>query len=207
MTREERIDISEYDYDADKGIWSKYWEKFLEGHVNKYGYVYLSLKCLDGKRRFFYLHRVMWYMAYGPIPDGYEINHIDENKQNNALSNLNLMTHKENCNHGTRIERIAAKKRGRKLTEEQKAKLRGVPKPYIAELKSKPVVAVDEDNNVAYEFASTREAGRQGFCQACVVDCCNNCYWKLGNYYKGYYWYYKDEYEKLMWEEVMIGET
>lgn len=36
-----------------------------------------------------------------------EVNHIDENKENNRADNLEWSNRMENCNHGTRNERIA----------------------------------------------------------------------------------------------------
>lgn len=37
-------------------------------------------------------HHIIWEEANGPIPEGYEIHHIDHNKQNNDLENLKLLT-------------------------------------------------------------------------------------------------------------------
>lgn len=37
-------------------------------------------------------HHILWEEANGPIPDGYEIHHLDENKQNNDLENLVCLT-------------------------------------------------------------------------------------------------------------------
>lgn len=194
MTKEEYIDTNEYGYDADKGIWSKAKEKFLEGTINSNGYVQVGLRCVDGKNRTFYYHRALWFLAYGSIPEGYQINHIREfEKTDNRLCNLELVTPKENINYGTRNERCAVK-------------LRGVPRPYMIErnkrLRSKPVVAVDKDGNVIYEFLSAKEAERQGFRQSAVSACCNNCYHRQGNnIYKNLRWYFKDEWEKLVWEK------
>lgn len=42
------------------------------------------------------LHRLMWTAFNGEIPNGYEIDHIDGNKLNNSLYNLELVTHSEN---------------------------------------------------------------------------------------------------------------
>lgn len=44
-----------------------------------------------GKRRGF-LHRHIWEDVNGPIPEGYEIHHRDENTLNNDLQNLELVT-------------------------------------------------------------------------------------------------------------------
>ncbi|WP_424926113.1 HNH endonuclease [Agrobacterium pusense] len=46
-----------------------------------------------------YLHRDMWEAEYGPIPPGYDVHHIDEDKTNNALSNFELHSQSE---HGRR---------------------------------------------------------------------------------------------------------
>ena len=46
-----------------------------------------------------YVHRLVWETFNGDIPDGFEIDHEDTHKDNNALSNLKLCTHKENCNN------------------------------------------------------------------------------------------------------------
>ena len=37
------------------------------------------------------LHRAVWEHHNGPIPKGFEIHHIDENKDNNGIENLELM--------------------------------------------------------------------------------------------------------------------
>lgn len=37
-------------------------------------------------------HRVIWEITYGPIPEGYDIDHIDGNPSNNLLSNLRVVT-------------------------------------------------------------------------------------------------------------------
>lgn len=184
MTKEDYIDTNEYGYDENKGIWSKSKEKFLKGCVNKDGYVQVGLKCIDGKKRLFQYHRALWFLAYGVIPEGMQVNHIREfEKTNNALSNLNLMTPKENSNWGSRTERSAAKRRG-------------ISRPDVIEKQSKPVVAV-KDGVVVMEFPSTQEAGRNGFNSGAVCRCCRNCYMRECNYYKGYYWYYKEDWEKI----------
>ena len=38
----------------------------------------------------------MWEVFNGPIPEGYDIDHIDGNPKNNNLDNLQAITHREN---------------------------------------------------------------------------------------------------------------
>lgn len=49
------------------------------------GRYYARHKGLDTPVR---AHRELWMEAFGPIPNGYHIHHLDENRKNNALSNL-----------------------------------------------------------------------------------------------------------------------
>lgn len=89
-------------------------------------------------------------------------------------------------------EKIAAKKRGKKLSEETKVKIRTT--------KSKPVVAV-KDGVAVLEFASCLEARHNGYIH--VSECCRNCYTKQNiNYYKGYEWYFKDEWLQMQKENA-----
>lgn len=176
MNKESLIDWNLYKCYEDGRIYSKGFTKdrFLKGYVHPSGYVQVGLKCIDGKKRNFRWHRVIYIYFNGDIPEGMQINHIDENKQNNALSNLNLMTPKENANWGTRNERCAEKQRG-------------ISRPYVVEKFSKHVVAVDIDDNVVLEFPSINEARRNGYyhVDACCIGKRRTC--------GGYYWYFKDE--------------
>lgn len=42
------------------------------------------------------VHRLVWLAFNGDIPKGLEIDHIDQNKHNNRLDNLQLSTHSDN---------------------------------------------------------------------------------------------------------------
>ncbi len=42
------------------------------------------------------LHRIVWETFFGKIPAGMEVNHIDNDRANPRLSNLELLTHREN---------------------------------------------------------------------------------------------------------------
>ena len=59
----------------------------------------------------FLVHRLVYATFVGEIPDGLQVNHIDECKENNVLSNLNLMTAKENTNWGDEKREMPYKSR------------------------------------------------------------------------------------------------
>lgn len=51
----------------------------------------------EGVRSWQLVHRLVWIAFNGAIPSGLEINHKDRRRGNNALENLELLTHRENC--------------------------------------------------------------------------------------------------------------
>jgi len=57
---------------------------------------YLCRMYIKGKDVAFMEHRVIWAWANGDIPDGLVINHLDYNRSNNNIVNLELVTQKEN---------------------------------------------------------------------------------------------------------------
>lgn len=79
-------------------------ERILKQSKNSSGYLTVSLY-IEGKTLSKVVHRLV-AIAFIPNPENkIEVNHIDEDKKNNRLENLNWMTSKENSNWGTRIER------------------------------------------------------------------------------------------------------
>ena len=76
--------------------------RILAPHIIKSGYQNVELSNADKKLKYSYVHRLVWEAFVGPIPEEMEINHKDENKTNNSLENLEIVTHEQNANYGTR---------------------------------------------------------------------------------------------------------
>lgn len=140
-------------------------EKVLKHFIGIDGYLRVSL-CKNKTIKRFLVHRLV-SNAFLPNPHNFPcVNHKDENKQNNVVSNLEWCTHKYNTNYGTSIAR-----RAKSI--------------------SKQVYQYSKDGVLISVFNSTNEAQRQGFSQGNVAACCRNCYKREGNnVYKGYIWSY-----------------
>ena len=168
-------DYTKYEVFEDGRIWSYISKKFLKPQTIKGGYQRVTLSDNEGNIKKYLLHRVVWESVTGsPIPEGLEINHRNEIKTSNMITNLELVSHKENVNYGSRNYR--AGKSNSKIQKNGKL--------------SKAVGAF-KNGELVMTFPSTRECGRQGFCNVSVSACCRNCYSKPGNNkYKGFEWRY-----------------
>lgn len=172
--REREVDFGCYEINKDGIIISKYYNKPLKGSIWNNDYIVGKFKLKDGTRHPILWHRVIWQYFNGDIPDGIQINHIDENKANNALSNLNLMTPAENSNYGTRNKRVS------------------ISKTNLPSM-SKKVGQIDKTTGeIICIYPSIRETERLGnFDSGAVSACCKNKYMREGNnIYKNYIWKY-----------------
>lgn len=157
-------------------VWSYRNNRFLGGK-NEWGYITTTLTDDNGKHQHWRLNRLIWTVVNGEIPKRMEINHLDENKENNSIHNLSLVTPKENVNWGTHNERV-----GLALLNHPK--------------KSKPVLGYKNDK-VYYYFPSTQEAKRFGFIQGSVARCARG----ERNAYQGYKWQYQDDFLADWWNK------
>lgn len=65
--------------------------------VSHYGYAVRSCRRPNGKKGILWMHRaLMERMLNEPIPDGYQVDHIDSNSLNNQRGNLRLATKSQN---------------------------------------------------------------------------------------------------------------
>lgn len=72
--------------------------RHLKPGTNQKGYKHLQL---SGKTRS--IHRMVYEAYVSEIPKDLQINHIDGDKSNNYISNLEIVTRKENMAHAVRI--------------------------------------------------------------------------------------------------------
>lgn len=160
--------FSGYEIFPEEGkVWSYKRNKFI-GVKNKYGYIVTALQDDNKVSHFWSLHRLIWTVVNGEIPKEMEINHLDENPSNNSISNLSLVTRKENINWGTRNER-ASKTRVKKYGKSVVALKDSVPKMF---------------------FPSTLICKKFGFSHSCVAACCRG----ERKTHKGYEWRFQEEY-------------
>ena len=71
--------------------------------------------CKNNKCKHYLVHRFIYECFYGTIPEGFQIDHIDNNPQNNRLDNLQLLTKSENINKKFIDNPNLAKQMGKKI--------------------------------------------------------------------------------------------
>jgi hypothetical protein len=78
-------------------VFNNKFNRFLKPSKNKYGYLQINLS-KNNKPKMFLVHRLV-ALHYIPNPDNkLEVNHIDGDKCNNCIENLEWTTTMENCN-------------------------------------------------------------------------------------------------------------
>ena len=136
------------------------------------GYLVVQLN-KNGKGKMFYIHRLVGF-AFIPNDDPInkiQINHINEDKTDNRVENLEWCTPSENTNHGTRNERAAEK----------------TAKKNINGKLSKKVVCIE----TGAVYLSTKDVQRKlGLLRQNISACCRGRQKTAG----GYHWKYYTDY-------------
>lgn len=104
----------------DGQVYSERTKKFLSPQLDKNGYQKVQMMSTDGVRHRYSVHRLV-LENFNPVEnmENLQVNHIDGNKQNNSLDNLEWVTCKENINHAIEHNLRARINGSAKLTEEQ----------------------------------------------------------------------------------------
>ena len=129
----------------------------------------------NGKLKTKKVHRLVAEAFIPNLESLTHVNHKDEVKTNNELSNLEWCTHKYNMNYGTLIERAS-------------------------QARSKKVRATNIRTGEVLTFNSAKEAGCKGYSHGNVAKACRGVYktsyGKLiggdGRTYKGFRWSYEE---------------
>jgi hypothetical protein len=122
--------------------------RILKSHLNRSGYLMHQLR-ENNKQKNLYLHRIIATAFIDNPEEKPQVNHIDENKLNNDLSNLEWCTERENVIHGTRTKRVAEKL-------------------------SKKVIQLDLNDNILNEFESMVQAEQEtGVSTGNISSCCS----------------------------------
>jgi hypothetical protein len=79
-------------------IFTKDGKRLKSKTINKYGYPSTGL-VINGKLKTVLVHRAVFESFYGPIPKDLQINHIDGDKTNSNLDNLEAITPIQNVHH------------------------------------------------------------------------------------------------------------
>lgn len=131
----------------------------LKKNTGGYSMVSIYLARGGGKATYKMVHRLV-AEAFIPNPDDKPfVNHIDGNKTNNCVTNLEWVTPSENSTHA--VETGLSKP-----SEHQKE--------VVKALNSMPVIMFDLNMNELARFDSAKEASiKTGACHSSIVKCCN----------------------------------
>ena len=138
-------------------------ERILKTGITPQGYLFVSI-CKNGEQKKCKVHRIV-AQAFIPNPDNLpEVNHKDEDKTNNSVSNLEWCDRKYNINYGTHNQRMAEKK-------------------------SKSVLQYTKSGEFVKEWKSGIDVQRNlGYLQNYISSCCTGRYKSA----YGFIWKFKD---------------
>lgn len=146
--------------------WCKSLEKIMKISFDKDGYCRITL-CKSNKYYNFGIHRLVAKTFLPNFNNYKEVNHIDMNKTNNVVSNLEWCNQNYNLHYGNRNEKIS-------------------------KALSKPIIQYTKDNEKIKEFESINQASKElKLSTTHISQCCRNI-----KYHKtcgGYIWKYKEE--------------
>lgn len=157
--------------------------------TNGYAIVHLCKKCVQETLS---VHRLV-AKAFIPNPDNLpEVNHLDECKTNNAVSNLRWVTREENENYGTKRERGA---RSHDYTKSSVKSAANHDYAAIGMKRRKPVLQFDLEGNLIRCWSGICEIkDTLGFCSSAISSACN----RVGDYKRGisygYRWCFEEDY-------------
>lgn len=163
----------------------KYENGYILSNKNEVG-GYLSVILTDSiqrKRRCTRIHVLVAEHFIADIPKGYHVHHIDNDKQNNIVSNLEIIHPKQH----------------RKETEKTCPQIVTGMKNYNKYQRPKHIVQYDAEGHFIAEYANGEIASRlTGVCQRNILQVANGEEYKPGKVRKqagGFIWKFREESE------------
>lgn len=115
-------------------------EHIITQHISQKGYLYVCLWD-NNKGKKVYVHKIVLSSFLRGKGIGEECNHLNENRTDNRLNNLEWCSHKYNINYGERTKKHSKSMKNHKSL-------------------SVPVIQLSLNNEYIAEYPSLREAGR-----------------------------------------------
>lgn len=134
--------------------------RVLTQEVTIHGYCRVRLYDKNGDSKHYAVHRVVLETFVGESP--LQVNHRNEIKTDNRLENLEYVSARENCNYGTRNQRLSKSIKGKN---------------------SRPVEQLSIEGKMLARYSSREEAETVTGVSACNIGrCCTNTRETAGGY-------------------------
>lgn len=177
--------FEEYTIDTEGNVFSKRKNRYLKATVNKHGYCKVKL-FKNNYGKIYSVHRLV-AEAFIPNPENKpQVNHIDSNRRNNNIENLEWVTNKENMQHAVRNNRFANMA---KINSEKMKKNAVYLTGYLKanEKWRRKVNKCNENGEILGTYESMVDAERKtGICAQGINQVCRGKRKRAG----GYIWHY-----------------
>ena len=153
--------------------------KIRKPKVNEKGYLFINLSKNHQTKNHF-IHRLVWEAFKYPIPDGWDVDHLNFIRDENNLDNLRILPSAINrariSEEGRENQRKAASESLKKQMKDPifREKMISAVSKSSKEHLSKPTIQFDLQGNFIAKYQSSIEAGRQtGINNSHISECCN----------------------------------
>ena len=143
-------------YSSKEGeIYSKKSNKILKLQKHTAGYLIFNI-FEKTKGKSYYVHRYVYEWFYGNIPKDKEVDHIDNDKTNNNIKNLQLLTPKENMrkSHSKKLKSYNTKTKEVQIYKSvtEASEVLGITSSCIAKVCRKEQKTTKTKNGTRYKF-------------------------------------------------------
>lgn len=158
-------------------------ERILKPWLQNNGYLVISY-LIDGKRQNHLVHREIAKTFLSNYSEQLDVNHLDCDKQNNSLSNLEMCSRKENIRHYRSVVNASG----------VKPKVNYPKRNSEYDGKSHHIAMISPDGSLCKIFKSTKEISEElGLRPDYIRKCCRG----EQHLYCGYSWKYVQRYDEV----------